>query len=155
MALSYLKGKTTNPEDVKLVQEIFDATNEEGEKWMDMDEEEIKSFEYFVISTFINEIYQKTTIQDSLRTLKDYLYNNKFYEIRDLILNSSKLKDARNHYQKEIDTLVYKPEREAGVYTCRKCKSNNIDTYEVQMRSGDEPMTIFANCTECGFKWKE
>lgn len=152
MALNYLKTKSTKPEDLKLIQEIVDSTNEGGVKWI---EEEKSSFEYFMISTIMVNVSKYNNFTDSLKNLRDYLYNNKFGELRDLILDSSNLEDARNHYQKEIDTLVYKPEREAGVYTCRTCKSSNIDTYEVQMRSGDEPMTVFATCTDCGLKWRE
>lgn len=152
MALNYLKTKSTKSSDFVLLQEIVDATNEEGVKWI---EDHKLGFEYFMVSTIMKNLSISNSFSDSLKKLRDYLYNNKFGELRDLILNSSNLEDARNHYQKEIDTLVYKPEREAGVYTCRKCKSNNIDTYEVQMKSGDEPMTVFATCTDCGLKWRE
>lgn len=37
---------------------------------------------------------------------------------------------------------------------CGNCKSNTVQTREFQTRSGDEPMTIFCNCTTCGKRWK-
>ena len=37
---------------------------------------------------------------------------------------------------------------------CGKCKNNKISYYELQTRSGDEPMTCYFNCIVCGHKWK-
>ena len=37
---------------------------------------------------------------------------------------------------------------------CGNCKNNTVQTREFQTRSGDEPMTVFCNCTTCGKRWK-
>ena len=39
--------------------------------------------------------------------------------------------------------------------TCGKCKSNQIEFYQKQTRSGDEGMTIFYSCTKCGKNWRQ
>jgi DNA-directed RNA polymerase subunit M/transcription elongation factor TFIIS len=55
---------------------------------------------------------------------------------------------------KEKTKFEQNKQSKTDVYTCRKCKSNNCDYYEMQTRSADEPMTIFIWCNECGFRWK-
>lgn len=44
-----------------------------------------------------------------------------------------------------------------AVSRCRnpKCRSNDVDVYEKQTRSADEPMTSFYTCRKCNTKWKE
>jgi len=39
-------------------------------------------------------------------------------------------------------------------FTCRKCKGNKCTYYTQQVRSSDEPSTIFVSCLECGTRWK-
>jgi DNA-directed RNA polymerase subunit M/transcription elongation factor TFIIS len=61
-----------------------------------------------------------------------------------------------------IDTLM---KREASkyetftqamtdMYTCSKCKSKRTIYRSAQVRSADEPETIFVTCLDCGKKWK-
>jgi DNA-directed RNA polymerase subunit M/transcription elongation factor TFIIS len=42
-----------------------------------------------------------------------------------------------------------------GMLTCGKCKSKKTSYYEMQTRSADEPMTVFARCHACGSRWKQ
>lgn len=37
---------------------------------------------------------------------------------------------------------------------CKKCQSDNVYSESRQVRSGDEAMTIFYTCLNCGNKWK-
>jgi len=39
-------------------------------------------------------------------------------------------------------------------FTCRKCKGNKCTYYLQQVRSADEPMTIYITCCQCGNRWK-
>jgi DNA-directed RNA polymerase subunit M/transcription elongation factor TFIIS len=39
-------------------------------------------------------------------------------------------------------------------FTCRKCKGKNCTYYLQQVRSSDEPMTVFVTCIDCGQRWK-
>jgi DNA-directed RNA polymerase III subunit RPC11 len=40
---------------------------------------------------------------------------------------------------------------------CRKCKTRNPLIWQRQLRSADEPMTVFFLCrnSTCGFRWRE
>ncbi len=37
---------------------------------------------------------------------------------------------------------------------CEKCKQNNCSYSELQTLSGDEPMTLFVLCRNCGHRWR-
>lgn len=54
------------------------------------------------------------------------------------------------------DENKYVPKLEASTdnFTCRKCKSKECSYYQLQTRSGDEPMTTFVTCIKCGNRWK-
>jgi transcription elongation factor S-II len=41
-----------------------------------------------------------------------------------------------------------------SLFFCTKCKSNKTSNEQVQTRSGDEPMTVFVTCLDCGNHWK-
>ena len=43
---------------------------------------------------------------------------------------------------------------EEGAYQCFSCKSKKIAIEQRQMRSADEPMTLFLHCVECGNNWR-
>ena len=38
-----------------------------------------------------------------------------------------------------------------GITACVKCKSKKVTHRDVQLRSGDEGMTVVCHCTICGF----
>ena len=40
------------------------------------------------------------------------------------------------------------------MYPCGKCGSTKVSNYEKQTRSGDEPMTQFFECSDCGHRWR-
>ena len=54
------------------------------------------------------------------------------------------------------DDNLYAPKIDGNTdnFTCRKCKSKNCSYYQLQTRSGDEPMTTFVTCIKCGNRWK-
>ena len=58
--------------------------------------------------------------------------------------------------KKVRDENKYTPKLEASTdnFTCRKCKSKKCSYYQLQTRSGDEPMTTFVTCLDCGSRWK-
>lgn len=41
-----------------------------------------------------------------------------------------------------------------GVHKCFRCGGRRCSSKEIQMRSADEPMTIFIRCIDCGNEWK-
>ena len=56
---------------------------------------------------------------------------------------------------KRISEQIQPPQVEEGIYTCRKCKSERTVSVSRQIRSMDEPMTVFIKCINCGKRWKE
>ena len=46
-----------------------------------------------------------------------------------------------------------KAAKAGGFIKCRKCASTDVDTDAKQLRSADEPMTVFASCNGCGSRW--
>jgi len=41
-----------------------------------------------------------------------------------------------------------------GLLTCEKCSGTQTTYIQLQTRKGDEPMTTFALCRDCGSRWK-
>jgi DNA-directed RNA polymerase subunit M/transcription elongation factor TFIIS len=55
--------------------------------------------------------------------------------------------------QDEVSQEMY-AKSNTTLYKCGKCKKRECSYYEMQTRSGDEPMTIFINCLNCGNNWR-
>ena len=55
----------------------------------------------------------------------------------------------------EITSLIKPAQVEEGVHMCKSCKSKRTMSISVQTRSGDEAMTQFISCTNCGKRWRE
>jgi len=85
----------------------------------------------------------------------DFFVENADLTPKELLFRAAYNDNARKNYEEEIDSSVYKAKRSDSVYQCGKCKSNKVDITALQLRSADEPMTIFANCTNCGKEWQE
>jgi len=47
-----------------------------------------------------------------------------------------------------------KPSSMTDKFKCGKCKKRECSYREVQLRSADEPMTLFITCINCGNRWK-
>jgi transcription elongation factor S-II len=58
--------------------------------------------------------------------------------------------------KKEKDENKYAPNLDGNtdMFVCRKCKSNKCSYYQLQTRSGDEPMTTYVTCVSCANRWK-
>ena len=56
----------------------------------------------------------------------------------------------------EKDENKYAPKLDGNtdMFVCRRCKSNKCSYYQLQTRSGDEPMTTYVTCVTCGNRWK-
>ncbi|AAL77810.1 transcription elongation factor SII [Tiger frog virus] len=50
---------------------------------------------------------------------------------------------------------LYRPlgKVEEGTVKCPGCGSRRVHALQRQTRSADEPMTLFAMCSECGKRW--
>ena len=40
-------------------------------------------------------------------------------------------------------------------FTCRKCRSKRCSYYSMQIRSSDEPETLFITCLDCGARMRK
>lgn len=70
------------------------------------------------------------------------------------LFNSEIFKIVKNRVeQRNIKT--FKKENTGSAGKCKKCGSLNTISNAVQTRSGDEGMTIFIYCCNCGFNHKE
>ncbi len=56
--------------------------------------------------------------------------------------------------KRDESKYVNRVEASTDVYQCRKCKSRKCTHYSAQIRSADEPMTVFISCLDCGQNWK-
>jgi transcription elongation factor S-II len=128
-----------------------------------------KANEINIVKKWDNEYFVLIYI-DRLRTIMMNLENNE--ELLNSIINK-KIKAHKisclSHQdmqpekwktlidnKKERDENLYSPKIDANTdnFTCRKCKSNRCSYYQLQTRSGDEPMTTFVSCIDCGNRWK-
>jgi len=64
---------------------------------------------------------------------------------KDLIEKKIKRDDSKFNVNIESSTSLFK---------CKKCGSKKCTYYELQIRSADEPATIFITCLDCGKHWK-
>ena len=63
--------------------------------------------------------------------------------------------DAARKALRFTDASAMDPEKMPdGILVCR-CGSKKTSYYEMQTRSADEPMTVFARCHTCSAKWKQ
>lgn len=62
-------------------------------------------------------------------------------------LIKAKIIRDRNKFEQKLEAMT-------DLYTCKKCKSKNCSYYAMQVRSADEPMTLFITCLECGQRMK-
>lgn len=64
------------------------------------------------------------------------------------------LEEARRDEARVAELLsTAKKERAGGFLVCRNCRSTHVDVDQMQTRSADEPMTLFALCLDCGNRW--
>lgn len=58
------------------------------------------------------------------------------------------IKKYENAYEQTEEAMT-------EMFNCGKCKKNKCTFYEKQIRSGDEGMTLFIRCVNCGHKWRQ
>lgn len=55
--------------------------------------------------------------------------------------------------RKDLHIYDEKVEAMSNEYLCLRCKGRKIVYREIQLRSADEPMSIFFSCISCGNRW--
>jgi len=71
------------------------------------------------------------------------MFPEKWFELKDKLL------------QREQKILEGNKSRATDQFKCRRCHKRECTYYELQTRSGDEPMTIFITCLNCGKEWRQ
>lgn len=56
--------------------------------------------------------------------------------------------------KREEHMLEDRPEAMTNQFKCGKCKKRECVYKELQIRSCDEPMTLFITCLNCGHRWR-
>jgi transcription elongation factor S-II len=59
-----------------------------------------------------------------------------------------------NKMKKDMHVIEEKPASMTNEFRCGKCKKRECVYQELQVRSADEPMTLFITCLNCGHKWR-
>lgn len=68
--------------------------------------------------------------------------------------HASLLKELQKDAERIAELVsTVKKERASGFLTCKVCRSTRVDVDQMQTRSADEPMTLFALCQDCGNRW--
>lgn len=52
------------------------------------------------------------------------------------------------------DQFFEKPEAMTDQFRCGRCKKRECVYQELQLRSSDEPMSLFITCLNCGHRWR-
>lgn len=95
----------------------------------------------WIVFQFVGSILQnRSTVKEGLAEVKakNVGRKNEFYtQIRD------QLEETYQYLIKPFDVSE-------GVVECPKCKSKKTFSVQRQTRGGDEPMTTFSVCTDCG-----
>lgn len=60
------------------------------------------------------------------------------------------LKTQQDHY---LDNA--KPAAMTDAFKCKRCSKRECSYTEMQLRSSDEPMTLFFTCLNCGDRWRK
>ncbi|MCQ2820163.1 MAG: transcription factor S [archaeon] len=72
---------------------------------------------------------------------------------------TQKIKIIENFEHKDEDLILGGKEAWENVSktnaVCPKCEHPKAYFKEIQIRSADEPTTIFYKCAECGYEWRE
>jgi len=62
-------------------------------------------------------------------------------------------KSEKINDEKKLRLITHVSEPVSGIHKC-KCGCDKVYSYELQIRSGDEGMTVFLQCSSCGKKWR-
>jgi len=69
--------------------------------------------------------------------------------------NASIFEPLTRKLKRDIILMTSKPQvEESNTLICLVCNSRRISFVRRQMRSGDEPESVFFTCTSCGNNWR-
>ena len=79
-------------------------------------------------------------------------------EVIEVFLDDKEVQKKKDALEKNL--IIVKKEDKISVLPkvkeiCPKCDNNEAETWQMQMRSADEPSTHFFRCLKCKFTWRE
>ena len=106
-----------------------------------------------------------TKREDVMMEVLGMLVNQPFDEVMEFLANTpnpgfvlweqSSLDEGRTKLAREITIQQAEEVGVKGVGRCRYCNSNELVFATKQLRSGDEPATIFVRCVLCTKQWRQ
>ena len=72
-----------------------------------------------------------------------------------IIWEQKSMEEGRNKFLRETAIKFAEPVGIEGIAVCQKCGSKKVAVALKQTRSGDEPMTTFYKCVQCGAEWRQ
>lgn len=71
-----------------------------------------------------------------------------------IIFDSPLMERAQNNYILNLENLKTKVRTAKGTVPCPRCRGTNVQMSERQVRSIDEPTTVYFKCIDCDKTWK-
>jgi DNA-directed RNA polymerase subunit M/transcription elongation factor TFIIS len=99
---------------------------------------------------YSSEIYK---LMSSIKSNKDIDIIKKEYDDSLSYFDRMIYEKERIYDNKKLRLITHVNEPVSGIHKC-KCGCEKVYSYELQTRSGDEGMTVFLQCSDCGKKWK-
>lgn len=99
---------------------------------------------------YSSEIYK---LMSSIKSNKDFNIIKKEYDDSLSYFDRIIYEKERIYDNKKLRLITHVNEPVSGIHKC-KCGCEKVYSYELQTRSGDEGMTVFLQCSDCGKKWK-
>ena len=98
---------------------------------------------YIQNTNLLQRIQEKEFKPHELAFMKpENVYPNKWREVTE-----NYIKKTEHAYEQQAMAMT-------DLFKCMKCKKNQCSYTELQTRGGDESMTIFVRCVNCGHSWK-
>lgn len=101
------------------------------------------------------QIYGKLSphsIEASIGTLSSTLIQQ--IKNEKILFQGSDFRLERDKDEKEAKNIETPLDVKEGVNKCSKCGSKKTFQFSLQIRSCDEPATIFLTCAMCGHRWR-
>jgi DNA-directed RNA polymerase, subunit M/Transcription elongation factor TFIIS len=82
--------------------------------------------------------------------------SNLIQQIKDekILFQGPEFRSERDKDEKEAKNIETPLDVKEGVNKCSKCGSKKTFQFSLQIRSCDEPATIFLTCAMCGHRWR-
>lgn len=129
-----LKSKRNRKAIYKFINDLVDTSENESKS----------DLLYF----YMYEVYTEYMI---IPKLEDLFQSIKMKQIGYYHSNFEKIRKCLEEEQNFIENP---PVVEEGVIECGKCKSKRTFSFNKQTRSGDEAVTVFVRCADCGHQFR-